>query len=67
MFAYFEEEPFNDVANNWLPIVQLTATYINAHRKEGSPTVNVSDLVPMMLGDDEPLDSDEDDDEGETI
>ena len=61
-------EPFNDVANNWLPVAQLTATFINAHRKEGTPTVNVRDLIPM-LEDEEPLDSDEEteEDEGDTI
>jgi len=67
LFVYFSMEPFNDVANNWLPVAQLTATFINAHRKEGTPTVNVRDLIPM-LEDEEPLDSDEDEeDEGDNL
>lgn len=61
--------PFDDISRHWIPIAQLTATYINSHLKEGSPKVSLSDLIPMLRDASEALDRDEDDeeDEGETI
>lgn len=45
--AYHERLPFDDEGVS-VPLAQLAAMYANAHRKEGSEPLPLSDFLPFM-------------------
>lgn len=43
--AYYQRFPFDDESTQHVPAAQFTAAYVNAHRNEGSPPVDIADCL----------------------